>query len=159
MILSVILALVILNINVSSIATEGLSLVIFMPKLIFYLIKECNEGERRPFQAECQWYQLCVNGTYSARRCSSIGSAQQQMFNPLTKTCTDNFKLPIDGQCQSYRQCLIIESISPFGKWIVESCGSGKHFDQISKKCIESSTCGEFFKVLFLKLLRVISLK
>jgi hypothetical protein len=81
------------------------------------------------------------------------------MFNPLTKTCTDNFKLPIDGQCQSYRQCLIIESISPFGKWIVESCGSGKHFDQKSKKCIESSTCGEFFKVLFLKLLRVKSLK
>jgi hypothetical protein len=37
MILSVILALVILNINVSSIATEGLSLVLFMPKLIFYL--------------------------------------------------------------------------------------------------------------------------
>jgi hypothetical protein len=61
-----------------------------MPKLIFDLrnkifFKECNECERRPFQAKCQWYQLCVNVIFLERRCSSIGSAQQQMFNPLTK--------------------------------------------------------------------------
>ena len=56
--------------------------------------------------------------------------------------------LPVDGKCQSYRQCLVIDSISPFGRWTDLSCGIGQHFDQVSQKCIreETSTCGKYFQ-------------
>ena len=111
------------------------------------MFKECNNGDRQPLQAECEWYRLCVDGKYLSRKCASLGSAQQQMFNPFTNNCTDNLKLTVVGQCQMYRQCLVIDSVSPFGKWIDFSCGLGQHFDQESQKCIESeiSSCGGFF--------------
>ena len=109
-------------------------------------LKECSNYERRPLEAECEWYQLCVNGRYAARKCSSMGSARQQMFNPISKNCTDNLKLPIAGRCRSYKQCLVVASVSPFGKWVEFACGSGQHFDQESQQCIEAaiSTCGNF---------------
>ena len=53
--------------------------------------------------------------------------------------------MPVDGKCQSFKECLFIESVSPFSKWTEFSCGSGQHFDQESQKCIgtEISTCGK----------------
>jgi hypothetical protein len=105
-------------------------------------------------QAECEWYQLCSKGKYSAYRCPTNGKGQRQVFHPITNNCTDSIKLPINRQCQSYKQCLVIESVSPFGKWTELSCGSLQHFDQESQECIDIkvSTCGKNFKVLFLEL-------
>ena len=122
----------------------------FIPKIKIFF-KECTNGDRRPLQAECEWYQLCSNGKYSAYRCPTNGKGQRQMFNPITNSCTDNVKLLVDGQCQSYKQCLVNESLSPFGKWTEVSCASGQHFDQESQKCIEAegSTCGDFFQSCF----------
>ena len=102
----------------------------------------------RPLTAECEWYQLCSEGKYLARRCPIFGTNPRQIFNPLKNNCTDNVKLPIVGQCQSYKQCLVIETVSPFGKWTEVQCGSGKYFEQESQKCIvaEISTCGKYFQ-------------
>jgi len=70
------------------------------------------------------------------------------MFNPITKNCTDNMKLPVEGKCQSFKECLVIESVSPFGKWTEVSCEHGQHFDQEGQKCVgqETSTCGKYFQ-------------
>jgi len=127
-----------------------------MPKLICkfenkIFLKECSSGDRQPLQAECEWFRLCVNGTYLPRKCASLGSTHKQMFNPVTKNCTDSIKLSVVGQCQTYKKCLVIDSVSPYGKWTEFSCGPGQHFDQENQECIDSdiSTCGEFFHVLF----------
>ena len=111
--------------------------------------EECVNGERRPFTAECEWYSLCLNGTLAPKRCPSSGKDQRQAFDPITNSCTDSVKLPFDSRCQSYKQCLVVESVSPFGKWTEVSCGSGKHFDKESQKCIEAenSTCSKWFEV------------
>ena len=102
----------------------------------------------QPLTAECEWYTLCKNGTYLAYRCPTDKTGQRQMFNPTTNSCTDKVKMPVDGKCQSYKTCLLIESVSPYGKWTELSCESGKHFDQESQKCIEeeTSTCGKYFQ-------------
>ena len=102
----------------------------------------------QPLTAECEWYKLCSNGTYLARRCPTDRTGQRQMFNPTTNSCTDKVKIPVDGKCQSYKTCLSIETVSPYGKWTELSCESGKHFDQESQKCIEeaTSTCGKYFQ-------------
>ncbi len=86
-----------------------------------------------------------MNGKYTVRRCPTSGKGQRQAFNPITNSCKDKVKMPVDGKCQSFKECLFIESVSPFGKWTELSCGSGQHFDQESQKCIgtEISTCGK----------------
>ena len=101
------------------------------------------DGAMQPLTAECEWYKLCLNGKYTARRCATA-----QLFNPTTNSCTDKFKLPVDGKCRSFKECLVIESVSPFGKSTELSCGPGQHFDQESQKCIEekTATCGKYFQ-------------
>ena len=93
-----------------------------------------------------------------ATRCPTYGTSQRQMFNPIIGYCTENKKLPLDGQCQLYRQCLVVESVSPFGKWQTVSCESGQHFDQEFQNCIPSniSTCG---KLKFFFNLQAITIK
>ena len=105
------------------------------------MLSECQDGARRALDGECEWYQLCVAGQYSPRRCPSTAP----MFNPRSGTCAANSALGVDGQCHLYRQCLLVETVSPFGKWREASCASGQHFDQEVQKCIaaEISTCGE----------------
>jgi hypothetical protein len=109
----------------------------------------------QPLTGECEWYRLCSNGNYTARRCPTDRKGQRQMFNPTTNSCTDKLKMTVDGKCQSYKICLFIESVSMNGRWTELSCGPGQHFDQESQKCIEeeTSTCGvNICKVLFFKL-------
>jgi hypothetical protein len=108
---------------------------------------------KRPLQGECEWYQLCQNGRFVATRCPTYGTGQRQMFNPITGNCTENKKLPLDGKCQLYRQCLVVDLVSPFGKWTEVACGSGQHFEQESQKCIEAeaSTCSKCFPSFFVK--------
>jgi len=153
MILRVILAIVLVGLSTDLIVAQGLyevstllcqnrnDKVIKNPSLFL----ECNKEERRPLQGECEFYQLCQDGRFVATRCPTYGTGQRQMFNPITGNCTENKKLPVDGQCQLYRQCLVVESVSPFGKWSEVSCGSGQHFDQEIHNCIPSniSTCGK----------------
>jgi len=105
-------------------------------------------------KAECEWYNLCLKGVFAPRRCPSTGSGLRQMFNPITKNCTENVKLPVEGKCQSFKECLVIESVSPFGKWTEGSCGSGQHFDREGQKCVgqETATCGKYFQDLILKI-------
>jgi len=119
-------------------------------KVIFAIVLICLSAdleEKRPLQGECEWYQLCQNGRFVATRCPTYGTGKRQMFNLITGNCAENKKLPIDGQCQLYRQCLVVESVSPFGKWYTVSCESGQHFDQEIQNCIPSniSTCGKFY--------------
>ena len=118
---------------------------------INFFFEECKEGERLHFAAECEWYNLCLNGKYVSYRCPNNGEGQRLMFNPIINNCTDNVKLPVDGKCQSFKECLLIESVSPFGKWTEVACGSGQHFDQKSQKCIEAeaSTCSKCFSSFF----------
>ena len=68
------------------------------------------------------------------------------MFNPETNNCTESLKLAVKGKCQSYKQCLVIDSVSPFAKWTEYQCSSGQHFDSRSQKCIDikNSSCGNF---------------
>ena len=107
----------------------------------------------QPLTGECEWYKLCFNGKYTVRRCPTDGKGQRQAFNPITNLCTDKVKMPVDGKCQSFKECLLIESVSPFGKWTEVACGSGQHFDQKSQKCIEAeaSTCSKCFSSFFVK--------
>jgi hypothetical protein len=101
-----------------------------------------------PLKAECEWYNLCFKGLLAPKRCPPTGRGQRQAFDPITKNCTENVKLPVDGNCQSFEECLVIETVSPFGKWTEVSCGPGQHFDQGGQKCIgkETSTCGKYLK-------------
>ena len=48
----------------------------------------------QPLTGECEWYKLCSNGKYTARRCPTDGTGQRQMFNPTTNSCTDKVKMP-----------------------------------------------------------------
>ena len=113
--------------------------------------QECVNGERRALTAECEWYRLCQDGKYTARRCPTDRTGKRQMFNPTTSSCTDKVKLPVVGKCQSYKICLFVESASMNGKWTELSCGFGQHFDKESQKCIaaEVSTCGKYFQGFF----------
>ncbi len=136
-----------------TVTAESLCQISFLLHNWFFYLKyqiflgECINDSMKPLQAECEWYQICLNGIYKAYRCPTNGKGQRLMFNPITNSCKDNEKLPIDGQCQSYKQCLVIDSVSPFGKWTEISCGSDQHFDQVSQKCIDAkiSTCGKYF--------------
>jgi len=75
-----------------------------------------------------------------AKRCPTYGTGQRQMFNPIIGNCTENKKLPLDGQCQLYRKCLVVESVSPFGRWYEMSCGSGQHLIIVVKNpCTETT--------------------
>lgn len=68
------------------------------------------------------------------------------MFDPVINTCTENIKLPIQDKCNSYKKCLVIEDVSPFGKWTEKKCEfDDQHFDSNSQQCIDStaSTCGK----------------
>jgi len=120
---------------------------------IKFFFEECTDGERRPLKAECEWYNLCLKGIFAPKRCPSTVRGQRQAFNPIINNCTNNVKLPVDGKCQSFKECLVIESVSPFGKWTEVSCGPGQHFDQESQKCIgqETSTCGKYFQDFILR--------
>ncbi len=105
-------------------------------------------GDMQPLTAECEWFKLCLSGKFAAKRCPTDGTGQRQMFNPITNSCTDKVKIPVDGKCQSFKECSVIESVSPFGKWTELSCGHGQHFDQDSQKCIgeETLSCGKYFQ-------------
>lgn len=69
------------------------------------------------------------------------------MFNPQTNNCTTNMKLTVEDKCHSYRQCVVIDTVSPFLKWNEVACGAGLHFDQERQACVDSvnSTCGKWF--------------
>ena len=111
-----------------------------------YFFEECMEGDRPALTSECKWYRVCKDGVYTTRKCPLGRKGKRQAFSPITNNCTDKVKLLVDGKCQSYKECLIIDSVSPFGKWTEMSCELGQHFDQESQKCIdeETSTCGKF---------------
>ena len=149
MMTKIIISIFIISSYVLLISTEGLFEIVWQNKLDYcsdiYFFWECQKNYKRPLQAECEWYQLCLEGRYASKRCPSDGTGLRQMFNPYTNNCTDNVKLSIEGKCQSYKQCLLIESVSPFGKWTEMSCESGLHFNQESQTCIDSrnSTCGK----------------
>lgn len=68
------------------------------------------------------------------------------MFNPETNECTDKKKLTISRQCNAYKECQVIETASPFGKWVEAKCGPDEHFDPTSGECIDikDSTCGDY---------------
>ena len=107
--------------------------------------EECLNEDKRPLHLECEWYQICQDGKYVTRRCP-INSIGRQMFNPQTNNCTDNIKLEVDGKCHSYRECLVIDTISPFGKWKELKCGENRHFNKKQQNCVilSESTCGKF---------------
>ena len=113
-----------------------------------YLSQECNAGDKRELLNECEWYQLCIQeGFYKYKRCPQFSSVGGQMFNPLTNNCSDIIKLAVENDCNAYRECLLIETVSPFRKWTETRCESAnQHFDQQRQKCIDSkdSTCGIF---------------
>jgi len=123
---------------------------VYLRNKLFF--QECMEGDSRPLTGDCDWYKLCLNGEYTARKCP-MSIWQKQLYNPATKNCTDDVRLSVDGKCQSYKTCLLIESVSMNRKWTEVSCGAGKHFDQKSQKCIdaEASICGEYFPSFCLK--------
>lgn len=96
---------------------------------------------------ECEWYQLCMSGSFATRRCPTNGSGIRKMFNPLTNNCTDSIKLNITNKCNSYKECLVMDQVSPFGKWVETRCESDQqYFDFENQKCmdIKNSTCGNF---------------
>lgn len=112
--------------------------------VILTVSQECQNGDKLPLLAECEWYQLCLNGKFAARRCPTNGLGIRQVFDPQTNTCSNNVKVPIQNTCHSYKQCLVISSVSPFGKWTEFKCENGQHFDSTSQQCIDAShsTCG-----------------
>jgi len=153
MIVRVIFAIVLIGLSADLIVTQGMYQDLFFlwqnwiekVNKSLRLFKECKNEEKRPLQGECEWYQLCKDGRFVAKRCPTYGTGQRQIFNPIIGNCTENKKLPLDGQCQLYRQCLVVESVSPFGKWYTVSCEAGQHFEQEIQNCIPSniSTCGK----------------
>jgi hypothetical protein len=124
---------------------------------------ECQNGDTQPLAGECEWYRICLNGKYGARRCPTNGVGLRQMFNPIASKCTDRVALSIKNKCQSYKECLVIDTVSPFGKWAEKICPYGLHFDQESQQCIEPrpdiiknnfkkySHCGKILKCSKLK--------
>ena len=117
-----------------------------------YFVKVCRAGDMRPLSGECEWYLQCLTtiGKYSTKRCPVSSSGMRQIFNPKTNNCTDSTKLAMAESCTSYKECLFIDSVSPFGKWSEMACQSGQHFDGDKQECIDAkdSTCGNVLELI-----------
>lgn len=122
------------------------SVFIVTEGFLFNNADECKSGDMRPLLAECEWYQFCLDGVYVPKRCPIDWLGYRTMFNPQVNNCTEKMMLSVEGKCQSYEQCIVLDSVSPFGKWSENACQSDQHFEFKSQRCINSidSTCGNF---------------
>lgn len=62
------------------------------------------------------------------------------MFNIQTNSCTQNMKLSVENKCHSFKECVAIDSVSPFMKWTELKCnGEDQVFDQQRQECVHSA--------------------